>query len=824
MSDQSDQPSKDKTLKTNLIEPKWQERWGKEKIYEAVDFSEKKKFYLLIEFPYPSGAGLHVGHVRSWGAMDTYGRRKRMEGYNVLFPIGWDAFGLPAENYAIKMGVHPSKVVPKNIAIFKKQCKSLGLSFDWGREVDTTDPKYYKWTQWIFVQLFKRGLAYQAEVPVNWCPFCKTNLADEEVLPNGTHERCGTPTERRPQRQWLLRITKYADRLIDDLKTVDFSPQITLQQVNWIGRKGWIDISYPVERTKETITVSTTRPDTNFGATFVVVAPEHPLVKKLLNSEFKISSSKRKEIEEYVKKAQNRSELERISEGRAKTGVFTGLYCLNQLNGTKLPIWITDFVLMTVGTGAVVGVPGSDKRDFEFAKAFNLPVIRVVVGKDGEKGTIEKIEQVQEEEGRMINSEFLNGLEIKKAISKIMDYLEEKGWGKRVIRYNLHDWVFSRQHYWGEPIPIIHCPKCGPVPVPEEDLPVELPYLEKYEPTGTGESPLAKASEWLKIKCPKCGGDGRRETDTMPNWAGSNWYFIRYLDHKNNQELASPKKIKYWLPVDLYQGGVEHITLHLLYSRFIYKFLYDIGAVPHPEPYAKRRSHGIVLGADGRKMSKSFDNVINPDEIVKKYGADTLKIYEMFMGPFDQMVVWNEESLEGCYRFLNRVWRLFNEKVGGKTPSELSIKLHQTIKKVDKDTEVLKFNTAVAALMEFLNSWEKIGILSKEDAGMFVRLIAPFAPHLAEEVWVEGLGKPFSVHTQPWPKYNPKLIQTEKTIFIIQVNGKLRGQLEVDLDQAKSKEGMEKLSQKDQKVSKWIGKGKIKQVVFIPGKLINFVV
>jgi leucyl-tRNA synthetase len=811
-----------KNVKLNIskIESKWQKEWEKKDLYQAEDFSSKKKFYLLIEFPYPSGAGLHVGHVRSWAAMDAYGRKKRMEGYNVLYPIGWDAFGLPAENYAIKMGVHPSEIVPKNIEVFKRQCQSLGLSFDWKREIDTTNPKYYKWTQWIFIKLFKEGLAYQAEIPVNWCPFCKTNLADEEVLANGTHERCGTSTERRPQKQWLLKITKYADRLLEDLKTVDFSEQIARQQINWIGRKEWIDITYPVEGTKEEITVSTTRPDTNFGATFVVVAPEYAQ-KYLLDL---VAKENQKELKEYIKVSLNKSELERISEGRAKTGVFTGLYCLNQLNKTKLPVWVADFVLMNVGTGAVVGVPGHDKRDFEFAEKFDLPVIRVVVGKDGNKGPIKKIEQVQEEEGTMINSQFLNGLEIHKAIQKVMDYLEEKGWGKRVIRYNLRDWVFSRQHYWGEPIPIIHCSKCGVVPVPEKELPVELPYLRKYEPSGTGESPLVKAVDWVKAACPKCGSPARRETDTMPNWAGSNWYFLRYLDNKNDREIASAKKVRYWMPVDLYQGGFEHTTLHLLYSRFIYKFLFDIGIVPDPEPYAKRRSHGIVLGSDGRKMSKSFGNVINPDEIVDKYGADTLRLYEMFMGPFDQTIAWSEESLEGCYRFLNRVWWAFKEKVGKNSSQELSIKLHQTIKKVSEDIESLKFNTAVAALMEFLNKWEELGKLNQDEAEMFVRLMTPLTPHLAEEIWVEVLGQKFSVHQQPWPKYEEKYLQVEQVEVVVQVNGKLRSQLNLKAQISKLKSEVEELAKRDEKAAKWLKEGKVKQTIFVPGKLINFVV
>jgi leucyl-tRNA synthetase len=817
------------------VEPKWQKFWEEKEIYKAKDFDKRKKFYQLIEFPYPSGAGLHVGHVRSWASMDAYTRKKRMEGYNVLFPIGWDAFGLPAENYAIKTGIHPSITVSQNIKTFKRQIKSLGLSFDWDREINTTDPSYYKWTQWIFIQLFKKGLAYREEVPVNWCPFCKTNLADEEVLSDGRHERCGNITEKRLQKQWLLRITKYADRLLTDLNTVDYSSRIKIQQENWIGKKEWIDIIYPVEGLNEEMVVSTTRPDTNFGATFIVISPEHPFVKKILIGEIKIDNVIKDNLSKYVDIAKSKSDIERVSEGKEKTGVFTGLYAINRLNSKKLPVFIADFVLMSVGTGAVVGVPGHDVRDFEFAKKFGLPVLRVVEGKDKDASEIEKIEQIWEGEGKIINSDLLNGLNVSDASKKIMDYLENKGWGKRVTRYHLHDWIFSRQHYWGEPIPIIYCDNCGIVTVPEKDLPVELPFMEKYQPAGTGESPLANNSNFVNVKCPSCGSNAKRETDTMPNWAGSNWYYLGYLMTKSlkNRKDANifkenNKEIDYWMPVDFYQGGFEHTTLHLLYSRFIYKFLYDIRMVPSPEPYLKRRSHGIVLGSDGRKMSKSFGNVINPDVIVEKFGADATRIYEMFIGPFDQMVIWKQESLEGCYRFINRLWKAFNEKTGKSTSLQLSIKLHQTVKKVSEDIENLKFNTAVASLMEFLNFWEDENKLSVKDRECFCLLMAPFAPYLAEEVWqiLHKTKNGFinSIHIQSWPSYDPKLVIEDKITVAVQINGKLRGTIEVDKEKSKDKEYISNLAKTDNKVSKWLEERKIIKEIYIEGRLLNFVV
>jgi len=811
----------------SAIEKKWRERWEKESLYKTEDFVKgKKKLYVLVEFPYPSGAGLHVGHVRSWAAMDAFSRKKRMEGYNVLYPMGWDSLGLPAENYAIKMGVHPSKAVKENIKHFKEQCQAVGLSFDWSREIDTSDPKYYKWTQWIFLQLYKNGLAYRAETLVNWCPFCKTNLADEEVNTDGTHERCGKKTERRKQKQWLLKITAYADRLLEDLKLVDYSPRIASQQINWIDRKEWIDITYPIEGTNESVVVATTRPDTNFGATFIVLAPEHPIVEKIIKGEIKTGADM-EAIRKYVEKAKNKSDLERQKEvgETKKTGIFTGLYAVNQLNNTKMPIYITDFVLMSVGTGAVVGVPGHDLRDFDFAKTFNLSIVRVVVGKDGNKSPIVKREQVQEEAGTMINSQFLDGMDIHEATRKIMDYIEEKGWGKRSIRYHLHDWIFSRQHYWGEPIPIVYCDKCGIVPLSEDQLPLVLPYVEKYQPSGTGESPLAAMTEWVNTTCHKCKGPAKRETDTMPNWAGSNWYFIRYIDIENDKGLADPEKMKYWLPVDIYQGGFEHTTLHLLYSRFIYKFLCDIGVVPGLEPYLKRRSHGIVLGADSRKISKSFGNVIDPDDIIKKYGADALRLYEAFLGPFDQMVVWNQNGLEGCVRFLDKIRGLVLKKGNAeKEDTGLVKKLYKTIKKVDDDIEELKFNTAVAAMMEFCNAWrDSDSGLQKEDAAKFLQIVSPFAPFFSEELW-EKIGNKFSIHQSIWPEVDTKYLTEDEIEMVVQINGKTRTTIKVSSEQGVMSSQIEGMAKKNAAVAKYLEGKKIVKIIFVSGKLVNFVI
>lgn len=719
------------------IEEKWVDEWQKRDLYRAIDGDKRPKFYLLVEFPYPSGAGLHVGHARSWSAMDAYARKKRMEGFNVLYPMGWDAFGLPAENYALKMGVHPSKVVPNNIATFKKQCQALGLSFDWNREIDTTDPKYYKWTQWIFVQLFKKGLAYQAEVLVNWCPACCTNLADEEVLPNGAHERCGKQTERRPQKQWLLKITAYADKLLKGLDTVDYSEDVKRQQINWIGKKEGMEIKFQIPNSKSQITVFTTRPDTLAGATFVAVASDD---------------------EE----------------------VFTGQMVVNPATGEKIPVWKANYVLNSYGTGAVMGVPAYDERDREFALKHKI-----------------KIVEIEPDESM-------------------------KKYGVPAVTYHLRDWVFSRQHYWGEPIPIVHCPKCGPVSVPENQLPVELPYLEKYEPSGTGESPLAKVKEWVEVACPECGESARRETDTMPNWAGSNWYFIRYFDNKNKQELASKEKMKYWLPVDLYQGGAEHITLHLLYSRFIYKFLHEAGVVPTAEPYMKRRTHGIVLGPDGRKMSKSFGNVINPDEIVRKYGADTLRMYEMFMGPFGQMVAWNDTAVEGVYRFLKRVWVLTQNEFATQSSPEAKRRVAKVVNKIDTDIEGLKFNTAVASAMEYINWWQDHkSEVGKDTVENFILGLAPMAPFITEEIW-SLLGNTDSIHQQKWPKFEEVEVVGDKVIIVVQVNGKVRDKLELESIRAGEQEYISQLGRASAKVKNYLTGASYREI-FVPSKLINFV-
>ena len=829
------------------IETKWQRYWEKKKLFAASDKSKEPKFYCLIEFPYPSGEGLHVGHPRSYTALDTLARKRRMEGYNVLYPIGFDAFGLPSENYAIKTGIHPAITTEKNIATFTRQLKSLGFSFDWDRVVVTTDPKYYKWTQWIFLQMYKHGLAYKAKMPINWCLSCKTGLANEEVVA-GQCERCGGAVEKREKEQWMLKITKYADRLIEDLETVDYPERIKTQQINWIGRKVWIDITYPVVGIDEEIIVSTTRPDTNFGATFVVLAPEHPLLDPEKNF---IPQDKRKEVDKYIKASKSKSELERIDEGRKKTGVFTGRYCLNRLNGKNLPIYITDFVLMTVGTGAVVGVPGHDRRDFEFTRVFGLPVIRVVVGSDGDTSPITKIEQVQEDEGKMINSAFLDGMDIHSATHKIMDFLEAEGWGKKAIRYHLRDWVFSRQRYWGEPIPMIFCENCkntgaspdgsprfarldseserageaGWVPVPEKDLPVELPKVEKYEPTDTGESPLAIISDWVNTKCPKCGGPAKRETDTMPNWAGSNWYFLRYADPHNNKALANDKKLEYWTPVDWYNGGMEHTTLHLLYSRFVYKFLYDIGAVPKscgPEPYKKRTAHGLILGEGGEKMSKSRGNVVNPDDVVKEYGADTLRVYEMFMGPFDQPIPWDTKGVIGVRRFLEKIWSICNGQtdIADQASSELISLTHRTIKKVGDDIESQDYNTAVSAMMILANKIIESKKIDNFIAESFLKILSPFAPHISEEIW-QLLGHKNSIIKEDWPRYDENLAKEQEIDLVIQVNGKVRDKMKVPADI--TEQSAEKFARGSEKVSKYLEGQTVKNIIFVPGRLINFV-
>jgi len=836
------------------IEPKWQKKWEEKSLYQASDPpAGGPKKYLLVEFPYPSGEGLHVGHCRSYSALDALSRKKRMEGFNVLFPIGWDAFGLPTENYALKTGIHPAEATKKNIANIKRQCQAMGFSFDWSREVNTTDPQYYKWTQWIFLKLFEKGLAYQAQIPINWCPACKIGLANEEVV-GGKCERCGAQTERVERKQWMFKITEYADRLLKDLERVDYLPKIKAQQINWIGRSEGITLKFSILNSQfsiRNIEVFTTRVDTIFGVTAVVVAPEHPLVASLLKKKhlrgllgtqgLALEAEEVEKIKKYVEQAKKKSELERTELVKEKTGVFTGLYCLNPVNKEKVPVWIGDYVVATYGGGAVMVVPAHDYRDYDFGRRGRLEVRPVV---KPQKGSWDFKKEAYVEEGILINSGQFSGLTSQEAIKKITEWLVEKKIGKKTIAYKLRDWVFSRQHYWGEPIPIIHCPKCGVVPVPEKDLPVELPYVKKYQPTGTGESPLSAVKDWVNVSCPNCGSPGKRETDTMPNWAGSNWYFLRYLDPQNDKEFADKKKIDYWMPVDLYNGGMEHTTLHLLYSRFIYKVLFDLGFVPGPEPYARRYSHGMVLAQDGRKMSKSFGNVVNPDEIINKFGADTLRIYEMFMGPFDQTISWSSEGVEGCWRFLNRVWKLTKENVNEKpTNVNLCIKLHQTIKKVSEDLEGMKFNTAVAAMMEFINEWSH-QFLAKKEAEMFIKILAPFAPFLAEELWQQlkntsDGGRPkrseghdssevkdkcWSVHQQTWPKYDAELVKEEIITIVVQMNGKVRGEINIKYQISNIKYQIEELAKTQANVAKYLEGKKIKKVIFVPGKIINFVV
>ena len=802
------------------IESKWQRKWGDSQIYSASDFSKNKKFYLLVEYPYPSGEGLHIGHAFTNTIGDIYARYLRMKGFNVLFPMGWDSFGLPTENSAIKLGIHPSILTKRNTTRFRQQNKSLGMSFDWGREIDTSSPDYYRWTQWIFLQLFKHGLAYKSEAKVGWCPKCKIILSNEEIIA-GKCERCGAEIEYRKQKQWILKITAYADRLSKELDLVKFPSYVKKSQRDWIGRKEWIDITYEIEGTKEKIVVSTTRPETNFGATFVVIAPEHPILSKL-----EIPSQYQKKLAEYIKKAQNKSELERISEGKIKTGVFIGRYCINRLNGKKLPIWVADFVLMSVGTGAVVGVPGHDRRDFEFAKQFKLPIVRVIVGEDKDTSEITTASQVQEKDGQLINSDFLNGLSCQEGIHKIMDYLENKRWGKRVIRYHLRDWIFSRQHYWGEPIPIIHCSKCGLVPVPENQLPVKLPDVKKYEPTDTGESPLAKIATWVNTTCPKCRGRAKRETDTMPNWAGSSWYYLRFLDPKNNRCLADRSKLDYWLPVDIYIGGAEHTTLHILYSRFWHKFLNDIKSIPGKEPYLARRQHGVILGEGGMRMSKSRGNVINPLIMAEKFGTDTLRLYLMFMGPYDSTMVWNTEGIEGMRRFIDKLWKLFQQKNSEFNPEDektLNIKLQQTIKKITEDIEQFKYNTAIAQLMILVNFFKENGVTNQAKK-VLCQLIAPFAPYFAEEVWVNILNQDFSVHKQNWPQFNKNILSGSKKTIVVQVNGKVRDQIGLTQEGSENQKEVERVVQNSPKSIKWLQGKKLRKTVFVAGKLINFVV
>jgi len=838
---------KDRKIDFKKIESKWQKNWEKESLYRVVDGDKKReKKYVLVEFPYPSGSGLHVGHAFTMTGADVYARKKRMEGNNVLFPMGWDAFGLPTENYAIRTGIKPQLATEQNTANYRRQMKKMAFSFDWQREVNTTDPTYYKWTQWIFIQLFKHGLAYKKEMPINWCPSCKTGLANEEVI-DGKCERCGAGVSRRNLSQWIVKITDYADRLLEGLEKTAFIEKVKAAQINWIGKTQGVTIDYPVMGMEKTISCYSTRPDTNFGATFIVIAPEHEMVMELT------TEKNEKAVREYIKQAKKKSELERTELEKEKTGVFTGSYALNRLTGKKMPIYVSDFVVLTAGTGIVVGVPAHDERDFQFAKKYRLEITPVVKPKGGKKWDFNKRPFANTDKAVVFNSRFLNGLPALEAKEKIIDYLVKKGWGKRAINYHLRDWIFSRQHYWGEPIPMIYCEKCGWQPVPEDQLPVKLPDVEKYQPTDTGESPLANIKDWVETKCPKCEGKARRETDTMPNWAGSDWYFLRYIDPKNKKAIADMEKMKYWLPVDIYIGGDEHNTLHLLYSRFIYQFLHDIGAVPkkYSEPYYKRLSHGVILGSDGFRMSKSRGNVVNPDEIWEKHGVDALRMYMMFMGPFEGTMVWNENALRGIERFLKRFdrgtrWLINQAKshelkcVPAENNTEFLPELHKTIKKVGGDVDKCQFNTAIAALMTFLNfihnevikesvkpldkrADHRYFISKKGNLKKIIQLLAPFAPYLAEELW-EKLGEKNSVHISEWPEFDPKYLVEDETEIVVQINGKLRGTVRLNSKTAKSESEAVKKAKDNFKVAKYLEDKQIVKTIFVPGKLINFVI
>lgn len=795
------------------IEKKWQDRWFSSDIYQAKDFDSKEKYYLLAEFPYPSGDSMHMGHARNYTEMDSVARLRRMLGQNVLYPMGWDAFGLPTENYAIKMKRPPQEITKENIAIFTKQLKAMGFSFDWSREVDTTDPAYYKGTQWIFLKMYEKGLAYKAEMPINWCPKCKMGCANEEVI-DGKHERCGIEVEKRDINQWVLRITEYADRLTDELDETEYWESVKSRQKHWIGRKTWYDIDYEVEGADITLRVSTTRPDTQFGSTFVVVSPDGDVVKKLLPL---VPQEKLADVEKYIEDCFKKTEEERLEGGREKTGVDTGIVCKNSITGNGLPIFLADFVLSTVGTGVVVGVPAHDKRDFEFASKYGLPIIRVIETPDGDRSEIDSVEKVYEDEGIVYNSDFMNGMKSEDARKMMGEYIKEKGIGEVVVRYNLRDWIFSRQHYWGEPIPIIHCEKCGEVPVPEDQLPVELPKVESYEPTDTGESPLASIEEWVNTKCPKCGGDAKRETDTMPNWAGSSWYFLRYLDPHNDKEFADMEKMKYWMPVDHYEGGPEHVTLHLLYSRFWYKVLSDLNLVPGVEPYKKRTIHGIVLGEGGVKMSKSLGNVITPDGLLEDYGADVTRAYLMFMGPYDGDVTWSTETINGVKRFVAKyyeyllaLWERKDDKLAE------SKEVARLVEKIHSDILNFKFNTSISALMQFYNS-NTDSSFSTSDIEKLILAIAPILPHAAEEIW-EKTGHEFSVHTQKWPEIEKSLLEDDIMEIPVQINGKLRGKVEVSADA--TQEEVEKIVLE----SNILGEIKSKKIIYVPKKIISIVI
>lgn len=793
------------------IEKKWQDIWDNEEAFKATLDKSKPKYYALVEFPYPSGQGLHVGHPRPYTAMDIVSRKKRMQGYNVLFPMGWDAFGLPTENYAIKNKIHPKIVTKNNVAHFKEQLKSLGYSFDWSREINTTDPSYYKWTQWIFLQLFKKGLAYKSEMPINWCTSCKVGLANEEVV-NGVCERCGAPVIRKMQSQWMLKITDYAEKLIEGLDHVDYIEKVKVSQKNWIGRSEGAEVNFKLSGKDEALTVYTTRPDTLFGATYMVISPEHPMIDK-----YKDEISNYDEILAYRAQAARKSDFERTELAKDKTGAcIKGITAVNPVNGKEIPIWVSDYVLMSYGTGAIMAVPAHDDRDWDFAKKFGLPIIEVVAGGDVQNAAFTDVAT-----GKLCNSGFLDGMEVKDAKKAIIEWLEEKGIGHKKVNYKLRDWVFSRQRYWGEPIPIVKCPCCGYVPIDESELPLKLPEVDSYMPTDTGESPLAAMRDWVETTCPKCGGKAERETDTMPQWAGSSWYFLRYIDPHNDEAFASKEAIDYWMPVDWYNGGMEHTTLHLLYSRFWHKFLYDQGLVSCPEPYMKRTSHGMILGENNEKMSKSRGNVINPDDIVNEFGADTLRTYEMFIGAFELSASWSMEGVKGCRKFLERVWKLQDMLIEGDSYREnLETKIHQTIKKVSNDFESLKFNTAIAAMMSLVNDFYKEKSINKAEYATLILLLNPVAPHMTEELWESIYGG--RAYQQKWPEYDEAKTVESNVEIAVQINGKVKATLGVALDE--DEESVKAKAHAIPAIAELMAGKNVVKEIYVKGRILNIVV
>ena len=793
------------------IEKKWQDIWDNEEAFKATLDKSKPKYYALVEFPYPSGQGLHVGHPRPYTAMDIVSRKKRMQGYNVLFPMGWDAFGLPTENYAIKNKIHPKIVTKNNVAHFKDQLKSLGYSFDWSREINTTDPSYYKWTQWIFLQLFKKGLAYKSEMPINWCTSCKVGLANEEVV-NGVCERCGAPVIRKMQSQWMLKITDYAEKLIEGLDHVDYIEKVKVSQKNWIGRSEGAEVNFKLSGKDEALTVYTTRPDTLFGATYMVISPEHPMIDK-----YKDEISNYDEILAYRAQAARKSDFERTELAKDKTGACVkGITAVNPVNGKEIPIWVSDYVLMSYGTGAIMAVPAHDDRDWDFAKKFGLPIIEVVAGGDVQNAAFTDVAT-----GKLCNSGFLDGMEVKDAKKAIIEWLEEKGIGHKKVNYKLRDWVFSRQRYWGEPIPIVKCPCCGYVPIDESELPLKLPEVDSYMPTDTGESPLAAMRDWVETTCPKCGGKAERETDTMPQWAGSSWYFLRYIDPHNDEAFASKEAIDYWMPVDWYNGGMEHTTLHLLYSRFWHKFLYDQGLVSCPEPYMKRTSHGMILGENNEKMSKSRGHVINPDDIVNEFGADTLRTYEMFIGAFELSASWSMEGVKGCRKFLERVWKLQDMLIEGDSYREnLETKIHQTIKKVSNDFESLKFNTAIAAMMSLVNDFYKEKSINKAEYATLILLLNPVAPHMTEELWESIYGG--RAYQQKWPEYDEAKTVESNVEIAVQINGKVKATLGVALDE--DEESVKAKAHAIPAIAELMAGKNVVKEIYVKGRILNIVV